>query len=123
MDPNPQSLTETLASFQSLRRRLESSVVAGATSVDGRTFSYQAPVGSDVVSPGGFVTLVDGDRRAVRLQLTAAGEAALRRAEATMAENLQPLLDRCEDAAVVDTALAQLGGALDAAVADRVAAR
>jgi DNA-binding MarR family transcriptional regulator len=66
---------------------------------------------------------VDGDRRAVRLQLTAAGEAALRRAEATMAENLQPLLDRCEDATVVDTALAQLGGALDAAFADRVAAR
>jgi len=65
MDANPHSLTETLASFQSLRRRLESSVVAGATSVDGRTFAYQAAVGSDVVSPGGFVTLVDGDRRAL----------------------------------------------------------
>ncbi len=36
---------------------------AGATSVDGLRFSYQAPVGSQVVSPGGFVTLVDGERR------------------------------------------------------------
>ena len=66
---------------------------------------------------------VDGDRRAVRLQLTAAGTAALRGAEATMAENLQPLLDRCDDPGLVDAALAQLAGALDAAFADRVAAR
>jgi DNA-binding MarR family transcriptional regulator len=66
---------------------------------------------------------VDGDRRAIRLQLTPAGLAALRSAEATMAENLQPLLDRCDDAALVDTALAQLAGALDAAFADRIAAR
>jgi long-chain acyl-CoA synthetase len=66
---------------------------------------------------------VDGDRRAVRLQLTAAGEAALRSAEATMTENLKPLLDRCDDTVVVDAALAQLARALDAAFADRVAAR
>jgi long-chain acyl-CoA synthetase len=66
---------------------------------------------------------VDGDRRAVRLQLTASGEAALRRAEVTMAEHLQPLIDRCDDAAVVDAALAQLALALDAAFADRIAAR
>ncbi len=66
---------------------------------------------------------VDGDRRAVRLQLTPEGRVALHNAEATMAENLQPLLDRCADAALVDTALAQLAGALDAAFADRVAAR
>jgi DNA-binding MarR family transcriptional regulator len=65
---------------------------------------------------------VDGDRRAVRLQLTAAGAAALRRAEATMTDNLQPLLDRCDDATVVNAALAQLAGALDAAFADRLAA-
>ncbi len=66
---------------------------------------------------------VDGDRRAVRLQLTRAGEAALRGAEAAMAENLQPLLDRCDDGSVIDAALAQLATALDAAFADRIAAR
>jgi long-chain acyl-CoA synthetase len=66
---------------------------------------------------------VDGDRRAVRLQLTAEGEAALRGAEAAMAENLQPLIDRCDDSAVVEAAIAQLAGALDAAFADRIAAR
>ena len=66
---------------------------------------------------------VDGDRRAIRLQLTAAGEAALRSAEATMTENLQPLLDRCGDPELVGAALAQLTSALDAAVAERVAAR
>ncbi|MGZ8765437.1 MAG: MarR family transcriptional regulator [Acidimicrobiia bacterium] len=65
---------------------------------------------------------VDGDRRAVRLQLTTAGEAALRGAEVAMVENLQPLLDRC-DATSVDAAVAQLAGALDAAFADRIAAR
>jgi len=66
---------------------------------------------------------VDGDRRAVRLQLTLSGETALRGAEVAMAENLQPLLDRCDDATVVDAALAQLATALDAAFADRIAAR
>jgi long-chain acyl-CoA synthetase len=66
---------------------------------------------------------VDGDRRAVRLQLTVAGEAALRGAEAAMAENLQPLLDRCDDATVIDAAIGQLAGALDTAFADRIAAR
>lgn len=66
---------------------------------------------------------VDGDRRAVRLQLTPAGEAALRGAEVAMVEDLQPLLDRCDDATVVAAAVAQLAGALDAEFADRIAAR
>jgi hypothetical protein len=44
--------------FQGLRRRLERAIPPGATSVDGRTFAYQAPVGSDLVPPGGFVALV-----------------------------------------------------------------
>lgn len=72
-----------------------------------------------------FVTRarVDGDRRAVRLQLTPSGETALRGAEVAMAENLQPLLDRCDDPAVIDAALAQLATALDHAFADRIAAR
>ncbi len=66
---------------------------------------------------------VDGDRRAVRLQLTPEGKAARRGAEAAMAANLRPLLDRCDDPAMVDAALTQLAGALDAAFADRFATR
>jgi len=65
MESSPGSLVSALADFESLRRRLESSLVAGATSVDGRRFTYQAPIGSQVVSPGGFVSLVDGERRAL----------------------------------------------------------
>ena len=51
-------LDTAVRDFQSLRRRLERGVPPGATSVEGRTFSYQAPVGSDLVPPGGFVALV-----------------------------------------------------------------
>jgi hypothetical protein len=65
LDSSAASLVSALADFDSLRRRLESSVVAGATAVDGRTLTYQAPIGTQVVSPGGFVSLVDGDRRAL----------------------------------------------------------
>jgi DNA helicase HerA-like ATPase len=65
VDAQPGSLAGALEDFTALRRRLEDKVVPGGTSVDGRTFSYQAPVGSHVVSPGGFITLVDGERRAL----------------------------------------------------------
>jgi DNA helicase HerA-like ATPase len=65
MNSSAVGLGSALADFDSLRRRLESSLAAGATSVDGRTFTYQAPIGSQVVSPGGFVSLVAGDRRAL----------------------------------------------------------
>lgn len=58
-------LANALGDFTALRRRLENSVPAEATSIDGHTFSYQAPIGSRLVPPGGFVTLVDGDRRAL----------------------------------------------------------
>jgi long-chain acyl-CoA synthetase len=98
-----------------------------ATALAGRLALAKPSVSAmvDALVERGLVTRasVDGDRRAVRLQLTAAGDAALLAAEATMAENLQPLIDRCADAAVVDTALAQLASALDAAFADRIAAR
>ena len=65
MNANLGNLTDALTDFRSLQRRLEDSLVAGATSVDGRHFTYQAPIGSRVVSPGGFVTMVDGERRAL----------------------------------------------------------
>lgn len=66
---------------------------------------------------------VDGDRRAVRLQLTVAGRDALRDAEATMHDALAPLLARCREPAAVETALDQLARALDDAFSARVAAR
>lgn len=59
------SLAAALAGFRQLRRRLERAIGAGATSVDGRTFTYEAPVGAELVPPGGFVALVDGERRAL----------------------------------------------------------
>ncbi len=65
MNDNAASLTNALVDFRSLQRRLEAAFVAEATSVDGHTFTYQAPIGSKVFSPGGFVTLVDGERRAL----------------------------------------------------------
>jgi MarR family transcriptional regulator for hemolysin len=77
----------------------------------------------DALVERGLVTraAVDGDRRAVRLQLTAAGDRARRTAEATMQEQLEPLLDRCDDRRLVERALAQLADALDAAFDEKVA--
>lgn len=65
MDHDQVDLAHALTDFAALRRRLEGAVPAQATSVDGHTFSYQAPLGSRLVPPGGFVSLVDGDRRAL----------------------------------------------------------
>jgi len=64
----------------------------------------------------GFVerTAVRGDRRAVRLSVTAEGRAALRVAEASMRDRLDALLRDVRDPAVVADALDQLAGALSA---------
>jgi DNA helicase HerA-like ATPase len=43
--------------LRALQHELETSIPATATSIDGRTFSYQAPVGSALIAPGGYVTL------------------------------------------------------------------
>jgi DNA-binding MarR family transcriptional regulator len=64
---------------------------------------------------------VAADRRVVRLTLTAAGHEALAGTEAAMAEQLARLLPRCEDPGLVIVALGQLGQALEAAFAERVA--
>jgi DNA-binding MarR family transcriptional regulator len=65
---------------------------------------------------------VAGDRRAVHLTLTAAGRQALNTTEAAMAERLARVLDRCDDPELAMAGLAQLGRALDAVVAERLAA-
>ena len=63
--------------------------------------------------------MVEGDRRAVRVEITAAGRKTLAEAEDRMAERIQPLINRCADPAAVLAALAQLEQALDAAAAER----
>jgi DNA-binding MarR family transcriptional regulator len=57
---------------------------------------------------------VAGDRRAVRLEVTDAGRAALETAERSMGERLDGVLARVGDLALVEDAFAQLAHALDA---------
>jgi DNA-binding MarR family transcriptional regulator len=70
----------------------------------------------------GFLLRSDiaGDRRAVRLSITAAGRGALKAAERSMAERLAPVFDRVGPA-VLD-ALADVGRALDDLAAERLSA-
>ena len=63
----------------------------------------------------GLVTRGDvaGDRRAVRITITAAGRRALQGAERSMQERLDGILNHCADRAAVERAIDQLGDALD----------
>jgi DNA-binding MarR family transcriptional regulator len=63
-----------------------------------------------------------GDRRAVDLSLTDAGRRALAVADDAMATQLGRVLARCDDPEQVEAGLAQLGGAIDQVVAERMAA-
>jgi DNA-binding MarR family transcriptional regulator len=65
---------------------------------------------------------VPGDRRAVRISLTAAGRAALAQAEAGMAERLAGVLERTAARTAVLRALDALGPALDRPLPGRVPA-
>src|SRR5687768_10700801 len=49
--------------LRDLRRRGEESVLAMATSIDGRRFSFQAPLRGDAMRPGGYVVLDAGGSR------------------------------------------------------------
>lgn len=64
---------------------------------------------------------VAGDRRAVGLRITAAGEAALESAEVAMMARVMPVLDRLDDSerALVLAAFDAVERSLDAAVASR----
>jgi DNA-binding MarR family transcriptional regulator len=64
---------------------------------------------------------VEGDRRSVRLQITAAGHRALIAAEQAMEAALGRVLDRVDDRRAVIAAVTQLDAALDALAADRLA--
>ncbi len=63
------------------------------------------------------------DRRAVKLALTPAGTRALRDAERSMAERLDPIVDGCDDPAAIVAALGQIEASLDRVVDARIAAR
>jgi DNA-binding MarR family transcriptional regulator len=67
--------------------------------------------------------VVDDDRRALRLQITAEGRAVLGAAEREMREHLDDLLIHVDDPDAVQLALAQLGEALDERREQRRAAR
>jgi DNA-binding MarR family transcriptional regulator len=57
---------------------------------------------------------VEGDRRAVRLEVTGAGRTALETAQRSMGERLDAVLAHVTDRAQVEESLDQLRGALDA---------
>jgi DNA-binding MarR family transcriptional regulator len=61
------------------------------------------------------------DRRAVQLDLTPAGQAALASTESAMVEQLERLLVRCEDREVILASLGQLTHTLDQLAAERMA--
>ena len=63
---------------------------------------------------------VAGDRRAVRITITAAGRRALKAAELAMQDRLDGILDSCADRRGVEQALEQLGQALDGMLAERL---
>jgi DNA-binding MarR family transcriptional regulator len=65
---------------------------------------------------------VPGDRRAVRIAITTEGRKALDITERAMADRLAGVLGRVDGQPAVLDAIEQLGVALDAAVAERIAA-
>jgi DNA-binding MarR family transcriptional regulator len=72
-----------------------------------------------------FVTreAVEGDRRSVRLAVTAAGETAMREAERLMAERLDRILEHARDPQALVAALCDLDDALADRMRTRLAAR
>jgi long-chain acyl-CoA synthetase len=64
---------------------------------------------------------VAADRRVVQLTLTDAGRSALETTEAAMVDRLQDLLGRCDDPGLALGGLAQLSGALDSALVEKMA--
>lgn len=78
----------------------------------------------DALVERGFVerTVVPTDRRAAHITATPAGLRALAEADAAMATELEPLLERVADREGVLAALADLGGALDDLMGEHPAA-
>jgi DNA-binding MarR family transcriptional regulator len=66
---------------------------------------------------------VEGDRRATRLSLTAAGERVLADADAAMADRLEPLVDSVDDRAAFVAALDRIQATLEARARSRLQGR
>ncbi len=78
----------------------------------------------DALVERGFVerTVVPTDRRAARITATPAGRRALAGADAAMAAQLEPILERVADRRAVLAALADLGDVLDDLAGEHLAA-
>jgi DNA-binding MarR family transcriptional regulator len=68
-------------------------------------------------------TPVSGDRRTTRLEVTEAGRVKLAEAEEELSVVIDDLVDRCDDPALVRTALDQLGVAQERRAVEREAKR
>ena len=81
----------------------------------GRRVARTHPLATDALVAAGYAQreAEAGDRRVVRLCLTATGRAALDRADAVYAEWLGPLLSATGDGAGVIAALGHLDAAMD----------
>ncbi|MGZ8794032.1 MAG: hypothetical protein ACXW0F_05255, partial [Gaiellaceae bacterium] len=56
-------LRESLDRYRTVRRQLEEEILPVATSVDGRSFSYQASLHGLAMEPGSYVVLEQGPER------------------------------------------------------------
>jgi DNA-binding MarR family transcriptional regulator len=97
-----------------------------ATHIAGRLALTKPTVSAsiDTLVARGLVTRVtaDDDRRALRLQITPGGRAAVVEAEAAMRARFDDVLTRVDDRAAVLAALSQLHAALDERLEQRRAA-
>jgi len=63
-EPATAALQESLERYRSVRRELEANLLQIATSIDGRRFTFQAPISATSLLPGLYVALeIDGERR------------------------------------------------------------
>jgi DNA helicase HerA-like ATPase len=83
------AMAAQLADYRALRRQLEEAILPLATSVDGRRFTFQAPLHDLRLQPGGYVELDLGDREllgqvlGLHVQATEAADVGWRRDEST----------------------------------------
>ena len=111
----------TLAQYRMLGAIASGSARAGRLA---KALAVRPPVVSERVEAlveRGFVArhVPSSDRRAVDLQLTAAGRGAFDRADRAIDTALQQLIDQCRDPRQVRDALVQLGDAMSTATKAR----
>jgi DNA-binding MarR family transcriptional regulator len=79
----------------------------------------------DALVAGGLLVRRDipGDRRSVRLEVTATGQVMLDRVETELTSVIDDLVERCDEPELVRDALRELGVAIERRSAERAAAR